>query len=184
VRSVRAPAISIFAYRAATGTALNFVHQDGSGMMIRAALVVLSWAAAAVVAHAQPGMQRGGHMRHGMSMIRHHFVHEQGIDARYAGRSSPLEPTADDLAQGRALFATHCAGCHGPNGAGDGEAGIALTPPPANLAWASRRRMATDAYLFWAIAAGGAPVGSAMPAFEAVLGETQIWQIIAHLRSL
>ena len=152
--------------------------------MIRAMLGVLCCVAAAVVAHAQPGMRHSGHMRHGMSMIRHYFVHEHGIDARYTGKSSPLEPTADDLAQGRAMYATHCASCHGPDGAGDGEAGAALTPPPANLASASRRRIATDAYLFWTIAAGGAPVGSAMPPFEAILEEAEIWQIIAHLRSL
>jgi mono/diheme cytochrome c family protein len=152
--------------------------------MIRSMPIVLFCAAVAVVANAQPGMRHGGHMRHGMSMVRHQFVHEHGIDARYAGKSSPLEPTADDLAQGGALYATHCAGCHGPEGAGDGEGGVALTPPPANLAWASRRRMATDDYLFWTIAAGGAPVGSAMPPFEAVLEETEIWQVISHLRTL
>jgi mono/diheme cytochrome c family protein len=122
-------------------------------------------------------------MRPGVSMIRHHFVHEHGIDARYAGKSSPLEPTAEDLAQGRVLYTTHCASCHGPDGAGDGEAGTALNPPPANLIWASGRPIATDAYLFWTIAAGGPPVGSAMPPFEGVLRETQIWQVIAHLRS-
>ena len=151
--------------------------------MILRMLIVLSSVTAAAVGHAQP-MPHTGYMRHGMSMIRHHYVHEHGIDARYAGKSSPLEPTADELAQGRALYATHCAGCHGPNGGGDGEAGAALTPPPANLARASRRRLATDDYLFWTIAAGGAPVGSAMPPFEEVLGQIEIWQIIAHLRSL
>ena len=152
--------------------------------MARAMLLLVCFAAAAVAAHAQPGMRHGGHMRHGMSMIRHQFVHEHGIDARYAGKSSPLAPTADDLAQGRALYATHCAGCHGSDGAGDGEAGAALTPPPADLVWASRRRMATDAYLFWTIAGGGAPVGSAMPPFEGVLKEVEVWQIIAYLRTL
>jgi mono/diheme cytochrome c family protein len=152
--------------------------------MIRALVVAVSCVVVAAVAHAQLGMRHGGPMQHGMSMIRHHFVHEHGIDARYAGRSSPFEPTADDLARGGELYATHCAGCHGPDGAGDGEAGAALTPPPANLAWASRRPMASDDYLLWTIAAGGAPVGSAMPPFEAVLAETEIWQVIAHLRSL
>ena len=129
--------------------------------MIRSVLTVLACVAAAFVAHAQPGMR--GHMRHGMSMVRHHFVHEHGIDARYAGKSSPLEPTANDLAQGAALYATHCASCHGPDGAGNGEAGVALDPPPANLQWASRRRIATDDYLFWTIAAGGSGIIASSP---------------------
>lgn len=145
--------------------------------------VVLCFAAAAV-AYAQPGRGHRGHMGHGgVSMIRHHFVHEHGIDTRYAAKSSPLEPTSDDLAQGRALYATHCAACHGPAGAGDGEAGRALDPRPSDLVAATRRPIATDAYLFWTIAAGGPPVGSAMPPFEAVLSETEIWQVIAHLRT-
>jgi mono/diheme cytochrome c family protein len=155
--------------------------------MSQAQLVAVLCLAAAAVAHAQPGRGHGEHMRHGaagVSMIRHHFVHEHGIDARYAGRANPLEPTADDLARGRALYATHCAACHGLNGAGDGDAGVALNPPPANLASASRRHMATDAYLFWTIAEGGAPVGSAMPPFQTILTEAEIWQIIAHLRTL
>jgi cytochrome c553 len=151
--------------------------------MKRASIAVLLCVAAAAVAYAQPGGGHRGHMGHGASMIRHHFVHEHGIDARYAAKSSPLQPTSADLAKGREVYAAHCATCHGPTGAGDGEAGRALDPPPADLVAAMRRPMATDAYLFWTIAAGGPPVGSAMPPFEAVLSETEIWQVIAHLRA-
>jgi hypothetical protein len=65
-----------------------------------------------------------------------------------------------------------------------GPAGAALNPPPADLAFASRRPMATDAYFYWTIAEGGAPVGSAMPPFKGVLAADEIWQLIAHLRRL
>jgi mono/diheme cytochrome c family protein len=142
--------------------------------------------AAALSAEGQMGSRHGRGMRHGegASMVRHHFVREHGLEAEYAGKMNPLKPTADDLASGRALYASNCATCHGPRGAGDGEAGAALDPPPANLAFASRRRMATDAYLYWTIAEGGAPVRSAMPPFKAALGETEIWQLIAYLREL
>jgi mono/diheme cytochrome c family protein len=44
--------------------------------------------------------------------------------------------------------------------------------------------MASDGYLFWTIAEGGAPVGSAMPPFKGVLGDDQVWQVIAYLREL
>lgn len=44
--------------------------------------------------------------------------------------------------------------------------------------------MATDGYLFWTIAEGGAPVGSAMPAFKQTLKEDDIWKIITYLRTL
>lgn len=150
-------------------------------------IALLLFLAAAVSAEGQMGPRHGrGMQRHGegASMVRHHYVREHGLEVEYAGKTSPLEPTVDDVASGRALYETHCGTCHGPKGAGDGEAGAALDPPPANLAFASRRRMATDAYLYWTIAEGGAPVGSAMPPFKAALGETEVWQIIAYLREL
>jgi mono/diheme cytochrome c family protein len=119
-----------------------------------------------------------------VSTVRHHYVHANGLDARYAAMVEPRSPTPDDVASGQALFARHCASCHGERGAGDGEAGAALNPPPANIAFAARRPMASDGYLFWTIAEGGVPVGSAMPPFKGVLGDDEVWQIIAYLREL
>jgi mono/diheme cytochrome c family protein len=152
------------------------------------ATVLLLCLGAAVVAQAQMGSRQGhGGMRHGsesVSMLRHHFVHAHGIDAEYAGKTSPLAPTPEDLARGRSLYERDCASCHGPAGLGDGAAGAALTPPPSNIASASKRHIATDTYLFWTIAEGGAPVGSAMPPFKAALSESDVWQIIAYLRRL
>lgn len=133
------------------------------------------------------GMHGGG--MHGadgtqVSMLRHRYVHQHGIDAPYADKTRPLQPSAADVAAGQKLYAQQCAVCHGPAGRGDGEAGQALTPPPADLAVAAKLPMATDAYLYWTVAEGGVPVGSAMPPFKSVLGETEIWQLIGYLRSL
>ena len=44
-----------------------------------------------------------------------------------------LQTTESRLATGQALFAQHCVSCHGPEGRGDGPAGVALQPPPRNL---------------------------------------------------
>jgi mono/diheme cytochrome c family protein len=118
------------------------------------------------------------------SMLRHRYVHMHGLDPQYAAKRAPGRPTADDLATGQLLFARHCAACHGERGAGDGEAAAGLNPSPADLAFAARRPMASDGYLFWTIAEGGAPVGSAMPPFKGVLGDDQVWQVIAYLREL
>lgn len=149
--------------------------------------IVLALLLCAAAARGQPGMrhERGMH-RDGpaVSMVRHRFVRRHGLDAPYAGKVRPRAPTADDVAKGEQLFERHCASCHGLSGAGDGEAGAALSPPPADVAFASRRPMATDAYLFWTIAEGGAPVGSGMPPFKGVLGEDETWQLIAYLRVL
>jgi mono/diheme cytochrome c family protein len=44
--------------------------------------------------------------------------------------------------------------------------------------------IAADSYLYWAIAEGGTPLETAMPAFQGALKPEQMWQIILHLRRL
>lgn len=129
-----------------------------------------------------PGMMRGGMMN--MSMTRHHYVMRNGLPSRYAGQSSPLAANAENLDAGRKLFAANCASCHGVSGQGDGPAGKALNPRPANIARFARMPMASDAYLYWTISEGGVPVGSAMPPFKDALREEEIWKIIEFLRKM
>jgi mono/diheme cytochrome c family protein len=117
-------------------------------------------------------------------MLRHHYVAQRGLDEQYSTKLRPRPPTAQDLESGRVLFAQHCASCHGEHGAGDGIAAAGLDPPPANVTVAARRPMASDGYLYWTIAEGGVPLGSAMPPFKDVLDDEEIWQIIAYLREL
>lgn len=119
-----------------------------------------------------------------VSMLRHRYVMRRGVDPPYASKESPLEPSSDDLREGRRLYDDHCARCHGPKGTGDGPAGKGLEPPPASIAAFGDVPMATDGYLYWTIAEGGAPVGSAMPPFEDVLDEEQIWRLIVYLRRM
>ena len=45
-----------------------------------------------------------------------------------------------DPATGQALYLSHCASCHGAGGRGDGSAGAALAPPPADLTQIAARR--------------------------------------------
>ena len=64
-----------------------------------------------------------------------HVDGEGGCDpvftpARYAGITSPGSAPG----QGAALYAKHCASCHGSTGQGDGPGAAGLSPAPANLA--------------------------------------------------
>ena len=134
------------------------------------------------------GMMRGnrmGMMRGGMSMLRHRYMMQNGIPSAYRNKTIPrnLASTAN-LDKGKKLYQANCATCHGASGVGDGIAGASLDPRPANIASFSKMPMASDSYLYWTIAEGGAPVQSAMPAFKAQLKKQQIWQIITYLRSL
>jgi len=128
-------------------------------------------------------MGRGNGMM-GMSMVRYHFVMMNGINPEYAAKENPLQPSIQNIEKGRKLYDQNCARCHGATGLGDGEAGKTLNPRPANIAAASKMPMATDSYLYWTIAEGGTPIGTAMPPFLETLKEEDIWKVITYLRAL
>lgn len=148
-----------------------------------AVLTVLGVLLLSLQAFSQMGMMRGGGMMN-MSMIRHQFVMRNGIDSRYASKVNPLQSTAENIGAGKRLYEQNCASCHGLTGLGDGETGKSLIPRPANIATFSKMPMATDGYLYWTIAEGGVPLGTAMPPFKGVRKEDQIWKIIIFLREL
>ncbi|MBI4575038.1 MAG: FTR1 family protein [Planctomycetes bacterium] len=104
---------------------------------------------------------------------------EDGLPAEMASLRNPLGADPAALAVGRALFAAHCASCHGEGGAGDGPASRGLDPAPADLRGPTVRRH-TDAYLHWRLKRG--KKGTAMPSFDASLNDQDRWALIAHLR--
>jgi mono/diheme cytochrome c family protein len=98
---------------------------------------------------------------------------------RAAPSQPPPKPTGAQLDHGRALFAKHCASCHGPTGQGDGSAGRDLDPQPSNLRdpeVASR----PDAHLFRQITRGRRP----MPSFGRLLSDDDRWTLVAFVKSL
>ncbi|HEV8617060.1 MAG TPA: CopD family protein [Methylomirabilota bacterium] len=86
---------------------------------------------------------------------------------------------ASSIADGGRLYAAHCAGCHGPEGAGDGPAGRWMTPRPANLR-GHHVALHTAGDLFWWITYGLRQ----MPAFGERLTEEQRWDLVNFLRAL
>ena len=127
----------------------------------------------------------GGMMGRGMmgSMVRHHQAMMYGIPEPYRSMPDPLPGSAAMLARGAEVYAQNCASCHGSSGLGDGPAGKALVPPPANLAWLSHSRMGgSDRYIYWAVAEGGQPLGTAMPAFKGTLSQEDTWAVVAYVR--
>ena len=94
---------------------------------------------------------------------------------------NPLPPDPVVVAQGAALFGTHCAPCHGPTGRGDGPAASGLDGPAADLT-ADHVDDHTDGDIFWWLTHGMA--GTAMPGFEGTLSDSERWQLIRFVRSL
>ncbi len=97
---------------------------------------------------------------------------------------SPTGFTAASIDDGAALFAQHCAMCHGADGRGDGPAAKALAIPPADLT-AAHLWMHGDGELFWWLTHGiEAPEGGlAMPAFGGILSDDDRWQLIDYIRA-
>jgi mono/diheme cytochrome c family protein len=123
----------------------------------------------------------GNGMRGGMGSGMRERHHAQ-IPAEYAGVSSPVPADEQSLENGAALYAVHCASCHGDGGMGDGPAGAALDPAPAAIAHTSQ--MMGDDYLFWRISEGSGSFNTAMPGWKSILAESSRWDLINYVRAL
>ena len=146
-------------------------------------LLALAFLCLSGSAYDQMGGTNGRNMTN-ISVVRHQFVMQYGVDPKYASLKNPLRRTATNINDGQWLYGQDCAACHGPKGWGDGEAGKNLNPLPSNIAALNSMRMTTDGYLYWAIAEGGVQLGTAMPPFKNTLKVDEIWKIILYLRTL
>jgi len=136
-------------------------------------------AATTTVAATQPAQAGTGQPMGGSSGMQ--ARHQATVPAPYAGLTNPVAADEDSLARGAEAYAT-CAVCHGDSGLGDGAAGAALDPAPANIAHTSQ--MMSDAYFFWRISEGGADFGTAMPAWDVALDEQARWDLINYIQAL
>ncbi len=95
-----------------------------------------------------------------------------------AARRNPVSRDAASIARGNKVFQANCATCHGKSGQGDGPAGAGLNPKPPDLKTMAGHH--PDGELAWKIANGR----GAMPAWQGVLEEKQIWDIVNYIKSL
>jgi cytochrome c553 len=140
--------------------------------------VSLTTLALAQLAPAQPDL-------HGFpgSVPRHNFAQTFGIPARYASMRNPLPDVERTWWRGASVYAQKCASCHGQAGEGNGPGGRLLGTPPANLAWFATLPMSRwDGFMYWTIAEGGQPFGTAMPAYKKTLTDRDIWAVTAYIR--
>ncbi len=110
-------------------------------------------------------------------------MEKQVVPDAYKGKTNPFSGDAAAAEKGKEAYALYCASCHGDGGKGDGPAGAALDPKPADLTTLSD---VGDDFIFWYIMEGGVGVGtnSAMPAQKGVLSDEQVWQIVTFVRTL
>src|SRR5271154_2319440 len=89
-------------------------------------------------------------------------VRRLAAPADATGRANPVPNSSQVLAEARAHWADHCAGCHSNNGSGDTEMGKHMYPPAPDMRQAETQQM-TDGELFFVIQNGIRMTG--MPAW-------------------
>lgn len=90
-------------------------------------------------------------------------------------------PAEGDARRGAGLFRINCAGCHGPEGRGDGFLAKSLKPAPKPMGGTAYAIAHSDAELFDIIKDGIS--SSPMPAFGDALSELERWDLIAFIRA-
>jgi len=107
-------------------------------------------------------------------------------DAR--NRANPIPDSTEVLAEARAHWADHCAGCHANNGSGDTEMGKRMYPPAPDMRLMETQQM-TDGELFFVIQNGirmtGMPGwgGGTNPDSKAH-DEQDSWKLVRFIRHL
>jgi mono/diheme cytochrome c family protein len=97
-------------------------------------------------------------------------------------RANPVSNTQEVLADARAHWADHCAGCHANDGSGDTPMGKHMYPPAPDMRNAETQSL-TDAELFWIIENGVRLTG--MPAWGDSHGDgTDSWKLVHFIRRL
>jgi high-affinity iron transporter len=84
-----------------------------------------------------------------------------------------------DPTRGAPLYAQHCSVCHGDAGAGDGPAGVGMTPPPANLRDAQRLDRLSLYGIYNTLGLG--VEGTDMPSFADQLDDRQRWDLATYI---
>ena len=116
----------------------------------------------------------------------------RGRDIDLAELENPLRHDEENydrhVEAGRATYYQNCHFCHGDDLDGEGMFAHAFNPPPADFRDPGTIAMLEESFLFWRVSKGGpglpaasAPWSSAMPAWEEMLTEEEIWQVILFM---
>lgn len=99
--------------------------------------------------------------------------------------TSPISDSSQTLRDGASIYIKNCALCHGDLLDGKGLYGESFYPPPANFLLPQSILSKSKSYVYWRLMKGGQglpkkfePWNSAMPSWEGVLTEEQIWKVI------
>lgn len=115
----------------------------------------------------------------------------RGKTITLAGLNNPLRSQGkleDHYLEGRRVYYQNCLPCHGDLLNGAGHFALGFSPAPADFTDNGTIAQLTESFVFWRIAKGGpglpkegTPWNSAMPAWENILTEDEIWSVTLFL---
>jgi len=115
----------------------------------------------------------------------------RGKTMQLAGLENPLRSRGtleDHIREGARVYVQNCVACHGDRLDGQGHFAHAFNPVPADFSSGGTISQLQESYVFWRIAKGGpglpkegTPWNSAMPVWEPLLTEDEIWAVVIYL---
>ena len=105
----------------------------------------------------------------------------------YLALANPFPWTEENIREGGILYTANCAMCHGDAQDGEGLYARVWQPKPADFRGSATIAQLDENYLFWRIKEGGPGIRrgggavhyrSAMPVWDGVLTDDEIWKII------
>ncbi len=116
----------------------------------------------------------------------------KGTSLKILGLENPLRKDTENftknIKEGKVIYFQNCFICHGADLDGRGIYSQAFNPPPPPFRGTDTIAQLPESYVFWRIAkgwtglpAGATPWDSAMPAFEEILTQDQIWKTILYI---
>ncbi len=116
----------------------------------------------------------------------------KGETINILGLENPLRKDAanlpNNIQEGKVIYFQNCFFCHGAGLDGRGQFAQAFNPPPPPFQGTDTIAQLPESYVFWRVAkgwrglpAGATPWDSAMPAFEDMLNQDQIWKVILYI---
>jgi mono/diheme cytochrome c family protein len=118
-------------------------------------------------------------------------INFRGQTIELTGLENPLRADGsieEDYEEGRRVYYQNCLPCHGDLLDGDGHYSHGFNPRPLAFTDNGTIPQLTESFVFWRIAKGGpglpvegAPWNSAMPAWEQILTQEEIWAVTIFL---
>lgn len=102
------------------------------------------------------------------------------VPDNYKNMKSPVASNAESIADGKALYGTHCKSCHGTKGLGDGAKATTLKTEPGDFSTPDFQSQPNGS-IFYKTSEGR----DDMPSFKKKIPEQEdLWSIVNYLRTL